>query len=148
MKDGKYFVKPWKLMEKEYGADESNLYITCGKRGWTRGMEGICPSNRIITVNNDQWAGFNISPEMLVGPAFEWGEEAEFSDGGINWFKHKFLGIAPGVDRPYVTNNFRWKQARLIQELIIEINVKINGKEAKLSDISDETFRKLKEAES
>ncbi len=38
-----------------------------------------------------------------------------------------------------------WKQWKLIEEPAIEISVKINGKEGKLSDISTETFEKLKE---
>ncbi len=40
-----------------------------------------------------------------------------------------------------------WKQFKLIEEPAIEITVKINGKEAKLSDISEETFKKLKNLE-
>ncbi len=40
---------------------------------------------------------------------------------------------------------FIWKQFKLIEEPAIEIHVKINGKEGKLSDISTETFEKLKE---
>ncbi len=40
-----------------------------------------------------------------------------------------------------------WKQWELIEEPAIEIQVKINGKEGKLSDISTETFEKLKRLE-
>lgn len=41
-----------------------------------------------------------------------------------------------------------WNQYRLItQEPIIEIIVRIDGKEAKLSDIPDETLKKIKEKE-
>ena len=40
-----------------------------------------------------------------------------------------------------------WKQWKPIEEPEIEITVKINGKESKLSDISDETLKKLKALE-
>jgi len=39
---------------------------------------------------------------------------------------------------------FTWEQIKPIEDTI-EITVKINGKEAKLSDISDETLTKIKE---
>ncbi len=44
-------------------------------------------------------------------------------------------------------NAVAWKQFKLIEEPAIEITVKINGKEAKLSDISEEIFKKLKNLE-
>ena len=41
-----------------------------------------------------------------------------------------------------------WDQMRTLKTHEIEITVKINGVEAKLSDISDETWNALKRAES
>jgi len=40
-----------------------------------------------------------------------------------------------------------WKKWRRVPQPSVEITIKINGKDAKLSDISEETLKKLKQAE-
>lgn len=153
MKNGKYFVKPWALMERE-------CWITDATYRWIKRMEAEIPKDRIINIIDDEWdittgmgSSFMITDEMLVGPAFEWGEEIEVSDDAKAWYEsHYFMGIAPGGEYPYITttdfddhkawSSFRY--ARPVQKPRIEITVKINGKESKLSDISEETLLKIR----
>jgi hypothetical protein len=53
------------------------------------------------------------------------------------------MGIIPNRSYPIIGTHTAWKHAK--EAPSIEITVKINGKEAKLSDVSDETLQKLKE---
>lgn len=98
--------------------------------------------------------GYTIHPASdFLEPEFEFGEEVEVSQNGNKWVKRTFVSLNPnnaGGDKHitvdadgYVSS---WKFCRKIEEKpSIEITVKINGKEAKLSDISEDTLNKLRE---
>lgn len=77
-KNGLVVVKPWKMMEVEFGTTGFGG-IDCDD-SWTSEMEKECPDDRIINVKDGRWNGWNISKEMLLGPAFKKGEEIEVRD--------------------------------------------------------------------
>ncbi|MBC8147381.1 MAG: hypothetical protein H8E98_05295 [Bacteroidetes bacterium] len=106
--------------------------------------------------------------ENLPKEVFEFGEEIEVRDyDDENWYNDMYFiarlenGFVIVVDYGEGVKNILsentseinsvnlviWKQSRKIQkELVpnIEINVKINGKESNLKDISDETWMNIK----
>jgi hypothetical protein len=145
MKDGLYVVKPWKLLEEQYGLNE-NQNINC-RITWTKRMEGeLNDYGRVIKVTNNQWNLWGISEDMLLGPYIPYGTEVEVSDYGEEWSRKTFVSYVHGSDYPVMAGVDGWKYVRLIDhEPSIEITVKINGKECKLSDISEETLRKIRE---
>ena len=97
-----------------------------------------------------------LQPEPKLGDLVE-----VTDDNDSTWFKRIFICKTPGNNALAVLvdseSNFArsrifevklWDHMRPIQKQPeIEITVSINGKPAKLSDISDETLRKIKEAE-
>lgn len=161
------FIKPWKLMEKEYGLDNKEWINgdCCFNSQMERELKG---RNRIIVITRvvigdelsyykskldgelKAW-GWNVIDNMIAGYAFDYDEEAEFSDSVKDkkcWHKDIFCAFAPEKDYPYVTKRSIFCYARpLKKEPEIEITVKINGKEGKLSDVSEETLRNIKEKE-
>lgn len=98
--NGKYVVKPWKLMELQYGLDSYGDIQTddC----WLKRMEELCPLDRVIEVKYGEWEGYDIIPEMLIGPAFEYLEEILVSDeDDIETAKPAyFIGYTPGHTFP------------------------------------------------
>lgn len=158
------FIKPWKLMEKECGLYKDGD-IKC-KGMFTHNMEkDLMGRNRIAKISSVYRAYYGIQldgqefewryiifDDMIAGYAFDYGEKAEFSDDEGTWQILSFWGFAPGVYYPYLAGSnaplYGWRYARpLPKEPEIEITVKINGKEAKLSDIPDEILRKIKAKE-
>jgi len=123
---------------------------------WTRNGNGrynmTTQSNSDLFLKDCDW-----QPE----PKF--GDLVEVSDSGINWTERIFICKTPDgrilaaspvenfINRHKPLLSFGvtpWNHMRPIQkELNIKITVSINDKPAKLSDISDETLRKIKEAE-
>lgn len=98
MEDGRYVVKPWALMEAQYGLLEPGLINLIPR--WTNVAESRVPESRVIDVFSNHWEDFDgrkwsIVPEMLYGPYFDWGEECEVSDHGEVWAVAVFRGYAP-----------------------------------------------------
>lgn len=158
------FIKPWKLMEKDCGLDvygkikHKKIFISSMERiliGRNRIAKILSVSDDCYGVQLDgeerEWR-YAILDDMIAGYAFDYDKKAEFSDNRRDWYMLSFRGFAPGTEYPYSTGmyapSYKWRYARpLSKESEIEINVKINGKEAKLSNVSDETLRNIKEKE-
>jgi hypothetical protein len=155
MKDGKYFVKPWKLIVNEFGLETAyEEAVRCESHLWTKTMESRCPKDRIINVKNDYWEDSNeqnwlITPSMLVGPAFEWGETAEFSDGGKNWYKNIFVGITPGIVCPYkAKNGYCYKYARPLDNIEYDENdIELDEEDKMLIKTFERKLKQLKRLE-
>lgn len=146
MKNGTYVVKSWAQMKVEFGlTKDGNCKVS---RVWTKPMEKECLIHRHIEVKNNQWKHYNISDEMLLGPAFAIGAPVEVRDkNGEEWEEDLFEGYRFSVStiHPVQTLTTVWRQVRAPQEPTIEITVKVNGTEKKLSDISEETLLKIRE---
>ena len=163
----KVVIKPWWLMVKQYGFVTEDIYteddkrIACNYRfssGMEKELEGTDRVVEIGRVNcntyystNSPLQGHFITDEMILGYHFEYGDEVEVSDTNfpnkvIRTFSHYNLsnnsqeGVV--VENGNILEN--WKYALHVQKLSIEIDVKINGKDAKLSDISEETLKRLR----
>lgn len=96
-------------------------------------------------------SSFQITPEMIEAPAFKVGEEVEARDSDDDaWGDYIFGGHVfrkESLFKFVTSGGANWKQCRRKPKSTIEITIKINGVEAKLSDISDETLAKIKRAE-
>jgi hypothetical protein len=159
------FIKPWKLMEKEFGQLCEDITTTSSL--FTKQMESqLKGRNRIVTINYIGLGGYHvildgetevwtskvcgawtITDDMIAGYAFDYDEEIEVSDSGYVWRNKLYIGFAPGKACPYLTNFAYHRYARPIRKPEIEIAVKINGRDAKLSDISEETLRNIRNKE-
>jgi hypothetical protein len=123
-------------------------YTNFTKGGMYEGIIDI--TNRAVVLNNnDEWSivdqkYYKIIHDLRVPVKI--GEEAEFSDCGDRWCKGVFAGAFLSGENQIYRNkdNFAWKNIRAIQKPNIKITVEINGKEANLSDISEETLIKLR----
>jgi hypothetical protein len=125
----------------------SNAGTTGTVTGLTFGLGG-----RMVEVKGDDGAKYLLYEyELELIPEFEAGEEVEISDCGDNWYKRIYLGYMDGKHwyRSGTKHDsaYSWKYVRKIKQPEIAITVKINGKEAKLSDISEDTLKKIREAE-
>lgn len=147
MKDGYYVVKPWDVMLKQYGENEAGITVP---NGFTNLMEKKLPKGRIILIENDAWKPcYSVSEEMFLGPYIPYGTEVEVSDSPSpkEWCRDFFVTYIPGEFYSISTSLGAYKYVRLIEEPEIKISIEINGQPAKLSDISDETLKKIKETE-
>jgi hypothetical protein len=101
-----------------------------------------------------------IGGEINMRDKFEEGELVEVSDDRGEWCKRIFLAKVDSLQFPYLCvyatteSEYKygedvcvntWKYCRKISSTPkIELEIKINGKEAKLSDISEETLLNLR----
>lgn len=162
-KGDKVVIKPWGLMEKEYGLGNEGQ-IRAGIRRWTEHYEqcikGSDRSYEIYTVADDYYfieipdcRSCHITDEMILGHAFAWGEKIEVRDGdGQDWVRERFCAYLPGRKLPVVclrddSNHARYWFARPIRKPEIELTCKINGELRPLSDISEETLLKIRKGE-
>ena len=117
------------------------------------GMETALPSTRCVKVIGGWWHDWLILPNMIASPAFTVGKEYEYSDDGQNWEVFKFTGYDFTPPFHYCVDvGSVWVYCREVRpepvekpRTSIEVTVKMNGKECKLSDISEETWKKLRE---
>ena len=146
-------IKPWGLMVKQFGFFGTE--IKC-KNTFTCEMErNLKGTDRVITINyvcseghpyetDVLLKGCVISDDMILGYAFEYGEEIEVGDISGEWNKHKFVSYIPGDEWPVNTDCSHYRFGRPIRKPEIEITIKINGEVSKLSDISEETLAKIR----
>ena len=173
-KGDRVFIKPWLLMERQYKKDMTGDLMVSGSIWFTTGMEhALKGDGRVVVLGETKNRGFEaqfpdgscwtVTPEMIAGYAFEYGEKIEVRESNDDpWEKAFFVAFRPGAKYPYCTvhhyytGEFQqgepylggyYRYVRRIEKPNIEITAKINGKEVPLSKISDETFRNLKEAE-
>ena len=152
-------IKPWKLMEEQYGLTSKGVIKI--PASFTPKMEGrLCDTDRVIeldkaTPNSTFWGTgrlkeYEISTDMILGYAFECGDEIEVSNTGIHWSLRVFSGYDPmSQDEPVRGNSFGsvgitlgWKYARPVQKKIIIKFLNERGEDITES-ISEETKRKL-----
>jgi len=148
MDDGRYVVKPMALMKVLYG-DSAIGSAQAGANFWTHDMEGECPESRIIEVIDDLWEGNDITPEMLYGPHFEWGDDCEVRDEDSHeWANRLFYSYTGRIDGYVIwASGFAWRQIRRItKQPEIEITLKVNGETKPLSAISKKTLLEIRKA--
>jgi hypothetical protein len=133
------------------------------KDGWyhiklnqSKEIEDVLPPTRCVYIMNniarphnfyDEYV-FNVTEEMIESPAYFIGKEYEFSDNKKKWVKDIYISyIGFGFESGYFHQAYNsvYEHIREIKEPDIEINVKINGKEVKLSEISEETLLKIRQ---
>lgn len=135
--NGWYVVKPWSLMEEEYGLTPSGNINTDWV--WTGDMEKICPKGRVIEVIDLNWNGFTISEYTLLGPYFEYGEEVEVRDfDEEKWVKDFFYNYEFGRDNicSIKCKRQNWKQVRKLEP---------KPKQKVTLELTDEQLEKIKD---
>ena len=152
-------IKPWKLMEEQYGLTSKGVIKIPAT--FTLEMEKcLKDTDRVIKlgeklqdtlfVGTGHLEHFNISPDMILGYAFEYGEEIEVSDAGEAWYLRVFSSYNPmeqnfpvrvgrGIDS---TCTVGWRYARPVQVKVIVRFFDENNEDITAS-ISEETKRKL-----
>lgn len=158
-------IRSWEAMEREFGV----YYDGYIKNYFTKHMRSLCGGSFIVKEIADGKCYFledckkpvwnwHITDDMIAHN-FKYGEEIDVSDDGDHWTKRIFVGYIDGHSHPFACVEGRleskflnrekfqtqeWCYARKVQKPEIEITVRINGKEAKLSDISEETLKKIR----
>jgi len=152
-------IKPWKLMEEQYGLNNVG-YIKVAAAFSLKMEKRLKGTDRVVTLGEvfrekffngtGHLKGFYISPDAILGYAFECGDEIEVSNTGIHWSSRVFSGYDPmSQDEPVRGNSFGsvditlgWKFARPVQKRIIVKFFNERGEDITES-ISEETKRKL-----
>ena len=150
MEDNWYYIKTWERMEEEFGF-VGNGHIATYYR-FTKQMEQDLPPTRCIYVKQSIWNthknAWCISEDMIETPAFKIGENVLVRDDNSQKWKEKiFNGYLYNDEYPFKTLKSGYAQCKKDEQPkqpVIEITVKINNKECKLSDISEETLLKLR----
>ena len=145
------------LMEENKSIKDGWYYI---KLNQSKEIEDVLPPTRCVYIKNKKakvhssfyYAStsvlFDVTEDMIESPAYVIGKEYEFSDNKKDWVRDihdGFIGFYFDSGYIYQSRKSVWKYIREIKEPDIEINVKINGKEVKLSDISEETLLKIRQ---
>ena len=141
------------LMEENKSIKDGWYYI---KLNQSKEIEKILPPTRCVYVKDNKakihkslsYVIFDVTEEMIESPAYVIGKEYEFSNDKKEWVKDIYIFyIGYDTDSGYLhqSRNNVWDYIREIKEPDIEINVKINGKEVKLSEISEETLLKIRQ---
>ena len=124
-------------------------------------FESDLPPARCIWITDNKWhfsddVYWLINPQMIEAKAFKVGQQVECKDlNSDNWENTgTFMGYVFESPFPYrilpnlpcsVNASQVYQQCRSIPEPNIEINIKINGKPAKLSDISEQSLKQLRD---
>ncbi len=135
------------------------------KLTFLEGMESACGKSFIIegvTIDGNfiiNGGCFIFSDDIFEGYAFEYGDEIEFGDDGVNWVPRIYLNYTDGLKYPYkcvVDSNEKeftdgynfsviyWKYARPIQTQKIELTLKVNGEEKPLDYLSEESLLRIR----
>ena len=131
------------------------------KLNQSKEIEDVLPPTRCVYIKNKKakvhssfyYAStsvlFDVSEDMIESPAYFIGKEYEFSDNKKDWNKDIYVGYIghDNTDLGYShqSQNSVWDYVREIKEPDIEITVKINGNEVRLSEISEETLLKIRQ---
>jgi hypothetical protein len=144
IEDNYYYIKlPEDLLKIP---NETNILLA----EFVERLEKALPPTRCIYIEDNIWRRkFNhlisITPEMIESKAFKVGEQVEVSDDDCSWKQAVFTGYEYCRNKSYLTTLDNHRFCRSIQEPNIEINIKINGKPAKLSQLSLETLKNLRD---
>ena len=141
------------IMEENKSIKDGWYYI---KLNQSKEIEDVLPPTRCVYVKDNKafahdsfyCAGnnmFDVTEDMIESPAYIIGKEYEFSDDEKEWVKDIYCGYDFNETIMHNTINWSWSHVRKIEEPEIEIKVKINGKEVKLSEISEETLLKIRQ---
>ena len=142
------------IMEENKNIEDGWYYI---KLNQSKEIEEFLPPTRCIYVNNNKAmihkslsfnTLFDVSEDMIESPAYVIGKEYEFSDNKKDWVRDihdGFIGFYFDSGYIYQSRKSVWKYIREIKEPDIEITVKINGNEVRLSEISEETLLKIRQ---
>jgi len=154
-KGDRVVIKPWAMMVEQYGVCGSGEPKT-GETMFLESMENnLAGTDRTVEIqsNSDVYYhgtekfDWKFTDKMILGYAFEWGEEIEVSDDGKNWKKVKFTAYTCRLpdDCFFVSTAYgTYRYARPIRKTVIEIDVKVNGEIVSLSDISEATLLKIR----
>jgi len=153
-------VRQEKALEREFGV-KPNGTIKCDL---VADMKRFC--GQVVTIKEVHYTSYHIEEDngkwawtdaMLEGYAFEYGDEIEVSNNGMQWFILPYIGYLDGADFPYCVvvdydvNNFKrgknfatsgYKYARPLQKTRVEVEIKVNGKKVD-KPLSLETAKRL-----
>lgn len=157
-------IKPWLLMEKQYGLDGCGNINTCGPNDkgcsfWPKQERMLKGTDRVVVITEvEEWFYFGkqldrlgFTDDNILGYAFDYGEEIEVSDDGRTWDVRRFISYTPGsvltinALNPTFGSDFirglpfgslLYKFARPIQEPVIEQRGLITAIET-ISDLCD-----------
>ena len=144
-------------MEENKSIKDGWYYIRLNQ---SKEIEDVLPPTRCVYIKNKKakvhssfyYAStsvlFDVTEDMIESPAYVIGKEYEFSDNKKDWVRDIYDGfIGFDFDSGYLHQSRKsvWEYIREIKEPDIEITVKINGNEVKLSDISEETLLKIRQ---
>ena len=152
----KVVIYPWGFLEQKYGLHAGGSIKL--KPHFVTSMEhALAGTDRVVNidlVDDTCYAAtfpdgslWEISDEMILGPAFAWGEEIEVSDDGENWMLDRFCAYTPGATYAIRTldNSGLFEHARPIRTPELEITVKRDGKELTVDELKELTVEQIKE---
>jgi len=151
-------IKPWKLMEGQYGL-YARRYINTALVFIPDAEACLKGTDRVIELGEATQGRFKgtgrlkeyeISTDMILGYAFEYGEEIEVSDDGEKWQPKIFSGYDSfNTNLPirantvgHIADTVGWKYARPVQKKIA-VRIFDENNEDITESISKETKKKL-----
>jgi len=150
-------IKPWELMKSQYGmVSEQVINVKTTFPGYMEdrltGTDRVVELGEVIRGELFKGTGhlenYNISTGMILGYAFEYGEEIEVSDDGAEWRPRVFSGYdSLNQEKPVRAvedcgTTIGWKYALPVQKRIITKFFNERGEDITES-ISEETKREL-----
>ena len=152
-------IKPWELMKSQYGmVSEQVINVKTTFPGYMEdrltGTDRVVELGEVIRGELFKGTGhlenYNISTGMILGYAFEYGEEIEVSDDGEKWRSRTFSGYDPASQNEPVRGSLfgsvnitlGWKYARPVQKKIA-VRIFDENNEDITESISEETKKKL-----
>ena len=153
----KVVVKPWAMMEAQYGLNSDGSIKTKHEDGYTcvitQTMYSHISENRIAEISGRRDGTYRLVEDGHTWPAdaflglhFELGEKIEVSDSDGVWKEREFWGyiLSPKSKRLFMNefgNYFRY--ARKLQPKLT-IRVEVNGKAVDPKELSQETWNNLR----
>ena len=152
-------IKPWKLMEEQYGLNDIG-YIKVAAAFSPKMEKRLKGTDRVVTLGEvfrekffngtGHLKGFEVSPDAILGYAFEYGDEIEVSDDGAEWRPWVFSSYDPAnlnllvraTEVSCSNSSAGWKDARPVQVKIIVKFFNENNEDITES-ISEETKKEL-----
>ena len=158
-------VRSWEAMKREFGSVVPVEIVTPGfSFNSNMNMKAYCGS--VVTIKSIENDYYLVEETiwcwqdwMFEGYAFEYGDEIMCSDDNEKLpVKRVYLGYADGSYAPYITaavENFDISNHKLLaclykyakplpKEPTIKIDIQINGEPAKISDISEEIWNRIR----
>ena len=155
-KGDKVVVKPWAMMEAQYGLDCDGDIKTKDPDGdrctFMKVQNNKLIASRIVRIERigdgryyTDSSTYSFCDDMFLGLHFELGEKIEVSDNGEDWSGAEFWGYRFGPESRQIINvkRYTYNYARPIQPKLT-IRVEMNGKAVDPKELSDESWMALR----